>query len=180
MWPREYCTIHQVTIKGTTATFTFSNGDTVSLQTSLLVPRSTDPRSLHWSAVEIEYNGMAVCVPGEPEDLEITWDVIRNLTDGAFAREMAHQAAEEAKTIGERLRELRRSRGLTQQKVAELAQVERSHLTRIEGGKSDLTATTLWKLLAVLGYTAKDIAVPASVFSGVTRSRQDRRRFNEP
>lgn len=56
-------------------------------------------------------------------------------------------------TFGERLKALRRAKGLTQQALAEKANIDDKHLCRIENGKYFPTYTTLNKLLKALGLT---------------------------
>ena len=59
-------------------------------------------------------------------------------------------------TFGARLREIRKSRGLTQQALAEKANIDDKHLCRIENGKYFPTHTTLNKLLNALELTLEE------------------------
>ena len=59
-------------------------------------------------------------------------------------------------TFGARLRELRKSRGLTQQALAEKANIDDKHLCRIENGKYFPTHATLNKLLNALDLTLEE------------------------
>ena len=54
------------------------------------------------------------------------------------------------KTLGERVRELRRKRGWTQQELAEKAQLDRTYVVAVELGKSNLTVGALAKLAEAL------------------------------
>ncbi len=54
------------------------------------------------------------------------------------------------KIFGEKLRLARRAKGLTQQEVAEMADIDEKHLSRIENGKFFPTFNTLNRLLVAL------------------------------
>lgn len=54
------------------------------------------------------------------------------------------------KFFGEKLRMARKAKGLTQQEVAEMADIDEKHLSRIENGKFFPTFTTLNRLLNAL------------------------------
>ena len=54
------------------------------------------------------------------------------------------------KIFGEKLRLARKAKGLTQQQVAEMADIDEKHLSRIENGKFFPTFNTLNRLLAAL------------------------------
>lgn len=62
-------------------------------------------------------------------------------------------------TFGARLKELRKSKGLTQQALAEKANIDDKHLCRIENGKYFPTHITLSKLLNALGVTIKEVGL---------------------
>ena len=59
-------------------------------------------------------------------------------------------------TFGTRLKELRKSKGLTQQALAEKANIDDKHLCRIENGKYFPTHATLSKLLNALDLTLEE------------------------
>ena len=59
--------------------------------------------------------------------------------------------------LGERIRELRKSRGFTQEQFAELIEVEQKHVSRIELGKSFPTIERLEKISLALNVTLRDI-----------------------
>lgn len=56
-----------------------------------------------------------------------------------------------------RIVELRKSKGLTQEKVAEEADIDRVALANIETGRRRPTVTTLYKLSQALGVRVEDI-----------------------
>jgi transcriptional regulator with XRE-family HTH domain len=55
--------------------------------------------------------------------------------------------------LGERIRELRNERGLTQEKLAELAEIHGNHLRRIELGQANPTYLVLTRIAAALKVT---------------------------
>ncbi len=65
-------------------------------------------------------------------------------------------------TFGIRLKELRKAKGLTQQALAEKADIDDKHLCRIENGKYFPNYTTLNKLLAALGVTIEEVGLNLS------------------
>ncbi len=58
--------------------------------------------------------------------------------------------------LGERIRELRKIRGLTQEQLAELIDVEQKHVSRLELGKSFPTIERLEKIAGALNVPLKD------------------------
>lgn len=54
--------------------------------------------------------------------------------------------------LGKRLRELRESNGVSQDRLGELSGLARSHISRIEGGKYNTTTDIFERLISVLGY----------------------------
>jgi transcriptional regulator with XRE-family HTH domain len=58
--------------------------------------------------------------------------------------------------LGERIRELRKARGLTQEQLAELVEVEQKHVSRLELGKSYPTIERLEKIAEALNVQLKD------------------------
>jgi transcriptional regulator with XRE-family HTH domain len=59
--------------------------------------------------------------------------------------------------LGERIRDLRKTKGLTQEQFAELIGVEQKHVSRLELGKSFPPFDRLEKIAQVLGVPLKDI-----------------------
>lgn len=135
---------------------TFANGDGVRIATSTLRP--ADVKEIKWAKATVDFQGLHVVVPAEPRDLTLSWDLIRRLTDRSFAEEMNERAAQQARLVGGRLRELRQKKGLTQSAVAAMTGIEQANISRIENGRFDISASTLWKILDALGYTAADLA----------------------
>lgn len=78
----------------------------------------------------------------------------------AKARVIRHEDV--VRRFGERLREVRRSRGMTQARLAELAEVTVGYISRVESGTGGAVGLDLLARLAVaLGSTVADL-VPAT------------------
>ena len=61
--------------------------------------------------------------------------------------------------FGKKLKELRKSKGYTQQALAEKAQIDEKHLSRVENGKYFPSFATLNKLLNALGITINEAGI---------------------
>jgi transcriptional regulator with XRE-family HTH domain len=157
----EYQTITAVSvdINALKITFTFQDGDVVTLPFSV-VASDGRLRQIQWERAAVAEHGLFVVVPAEPESLEIPWDIPRRLADQDFARALANHASAQAGYIGSRLRELRLSRGLKQAQLAVMAGVQPASLSRIENGHFDISASTMWRLLAAMGCSPADLASP--------------------
>lgn len=61
------------------------------------------------------------------------------------------------KCIGKRIKELRKQRNLSQEKLAEILDISQNGLSCIERGENFFTSETLEKLLHVLGVEPEDL-----------------------
>lgn len=52
--------------------------------------------------------------------------------------------------IGDRIRELRKAKGLSQEALANLAEVDRTYMTKVETGKRNVTVKILDKIILAL------------------------------
>ena len=59
--------------------------------------------------------------------------------------------------IGERIKQMRQSRGMTQQMLADECDIEKPNLSRIENGNTNPTVKSLWKISNALGVKLKDL-----------------------
>jgi len=59
--------------------------------------------------------------------------------------------------IGERIRQLRTERGISQQDLAALCDFEKSNMSRIESGKTNLTLKNMYKISRALGVRLSDL-----------------------
>jgi transcriptional regulator with XRE-family HTH domain len=60
------------------------------------------------------------------------------------------------KNIGERILELRKEKKLSQESLANLAEVDRTYMTGVETGKRNISVEVLLKIITALGTTYKD------------------------
>jgi len=63
---------------------------------------------------------------------------------------------ESKRLLGARIKELRKTKGLSQEKIAEIVGVDPKHISRIEVGKSYPSLDTLEKIAKALGMELKD------------------------
>ncbi|OGJ55924.1 hypothetical protein A2635_00290 [Candidatus Peribacteria bacterium RIFCSPHIGHO2_01_FULL_51_9] len=161
-WGSDYMHITACQKYGGFLGVSFANGDRVKVPLLRLTPAGFS--DLEWDFISYVSGGhghfYAIRVPARPCTAEISWETIRCLTDKEFAKEWARLAEEQTRHLGARLKELRQSRGFTQKYVAEIAGLEPANVSRVESGKFNLLATTLWKILAAMGYNAGDLAAP--------------------
>ena len=61
------------------------------------------------------------------------------------------------KIIGERIREIRESKGISQQDLAAACNFEKSNMSRIEAGRTNFTISTLFKISQALGVRLTDL-----------------------
>lgn len=59
--------------------------------------------------------------------------------------------------LGDKIRKFRKQKGLSQEKLAELAKIDYSYLNLIEAGKRNPTIKRLAKIARVLGVPLKDL-----------------------
>lgn len=64
--------------------------------------------------------------------------------------------------FGKRLKELRSERELTQEKLAELAGLERTYISQAEQGRRNTTLLTMQKLAAALEVDLAELVAPPS------------------
>ena len=58
--------------------------------------------------------------------------------------------------VGNRIRYLRKQRGISQEKLAFIAGIDRTYLAGIESGKRNATIISLEKIINALGVSMKD------------------------
>ncbi len=59
--------------------------------------------------------------------------------------------------MGKRIAKMRKSKGLTQDKLALLAEIDRSYVGRIERGEVNITIEKLYEIAETLGCDAKEL-----------------------
>lgn len=61
------------------------------------------------------------------------------------------------KQLGQRIQQLRKEKGLTQENLSLESDISRSHIAMIEAGKRDVTISSMFKVSRALGVTLADI-----------------------
>ena len=61
--------------------------------------------------------------------------------------------------IGEKIKQLRKEKNLSQEKLAQLCSIDRAELSRVEGGKYNSSLDYLEKILNALGKTIDEIKI---------------------
>ena len=163
---RNYLLLQTVNLSGNKLNIEFDNKDTVQIMCSALAPPGLN--RIHWAKTTISSDRLHLVVPAEPSNFEIAWYVIRSLTDTEFATHMVERATRQSEYIGTRLRQLRERRGLTQAQVAGRAKIQPANLSRIENGHFDVSTSTLWKVLAAMGYSPADLSSNEAEKTGST------------
>jgi DNA-binding Xre family transcriptional regulator len=167
---REYQHMVSVERRDEQVLVVFKDGSSVAVDAPRLLP--TEARGVDWSAMT--FTPYEITVPTADDDIEITWSTIRALTDRDYSAHLAAAAAEQARTVGNHLRELRESRRLTGKEVAVRAGITPQSLTRIEHGQHGVVFTTLQRILAAMGCSLNDLVVkqPAPGAGPTTRAKR--------
>ena len=66
-------------------------------------------------------------------------------------------SAELSKILGHRIRKLREERNISQQNLAELCNIEKSNMARIEAGRTNPTLHTMYKISSALKVTLAEL-----------------------
>ncbi len=61
------------------------------------------------------------------------------------------------RSLGKRIRELRRERGYSQEKLAELADIHENHVRRIERGEANPSFLVLIRIARAVGISVSDL-----------------------
>ena len=59
--------------------------------------------------------------------------------------------------IGGRIKDIRESKGMTQQQISDICDFEKSTVSRIEAGRTNLTIKTLYKICQSMGVKMTEI-----------------------
>jgi DNA-binding XRE family transcriptional regulator len=128
-------------------------------ETSAQILWGSRPGQPDWSRAAIDSATRAALlvptVPGHPtlegEIAEIPTDVIRVATDIDYRAYVSRRAADWAKRIGRELTQIRESRGLSQQALAQAAETEEELIAAIESGRIEIPLTTIIRLVRAMG-----------------------------
>ena len=58
--------------------------------------------------------------------------------------------------VGNRIRELRKTLGISQEKLAEIAGIDRTYLASVENGKRNISIVNIEKIIVALNVTISD------------------------
>lgn len=153
---KEYQRIKATTCRGDDITVVFEDGTVVTVRADRLLPPHQGAPD--WSQLKTER--FSLTVPTTTGEADIAWSTIRALTDKEFSAHLAAAANRQAQFIGQRIRELRESRGLTSKDLAERAGITPQSMSRIELGRHDVTFSTLRSILGAMNYKLKDLSAP--------------------
>ena len=153
---KAYASITSAAYHAGALTVGFEDGSEVVVDSKQLVPwHLPNP---DWTAVR--WDSHEIVAPSAAGDFAVPWDVVRRLTDPAFAAYWADMAVNEARAIGLRLTELRQNKGLTIEEVAARAGSTPAALTGQEAGEAGISLRAIEDLLAVIGESLDALAVP--------------------
>ena len=93
------------------------------------------------------------------EQVEIPWDFARHYCDANYRPTIEAIAMRGRQTLGERIRHYRESAGLTQEALAQAADIGRVTLVRLERGKQTPRFKTLEAISAALGIRIPELLV---------------------
>ena len=93
------------------------------------------------------------------EHIEIPWDFARHYCDESYRSTIEAIAMGGRRTLGERLRALRDSAGLTQEELSRAANIGRVTLVRLENGEQTPRVKTLTAIAEALGKRVSDLLI---------------------
>ena len=59
-------------------------------------------------------------------------------------------------TVGKRIKELRNNLGISQEELADIAELDRTYITSVEGGKRNISIVNIEKLAKALNITLSE------------------------
>lgn len=151
----EYQRIKNVEIQKNSLKIEFMNNDIVIVPLESVLPI----KSINDLMLEtMTFNDFEIRIPSKDKIYEIPWDKIRVITDKEFSKHIALMAEEQAKLVGGKIKTLRENKGLRGNELAERAGITPQTISRIEQGHTDVSFSTLRKILAAMGCSLTDIA----------------------
>lgn len=99
------------------------------------------------------------------ERVEIPWDFARHYCDASYRPTVEAIAALGRQTLGERVRRYRESAGLTQEALAQAADIGRVTLVRLENGGQTPRFKTLESIAHALGKDTPELLVEPDVLT---------------
>ena len=141
----------------------FANGDVARVAGDVVLPPGSErPR---WA--ELTWDEQEIIVPCAGEPAAIPWITIRLHTDAEFSAYWAEQARRQQRKLGQRLRWLRERQAVGQRDLAERVGIGVDDRRAVEAGEQPIDLTLTQQLLAALGCTMDDIALPPDALQSV-------------
>lgn len=150
---REYQRIASVDCRNNELSVQFEDGSRALIEVDLVLP--SHARDVDWGA--LSFDSYQIRVPAATGPVEIPWSALRALTDREYATHLTEAAQEQARQIGQRIRELRKSRNLSSRELAERAGITQQSLSRIEQGNQDVVFATLQRVLSAMDCSLRDL-----------------------
>ncbi len=151
---REYLRMSSVVVRGDNLLVDFEDGTQAIVATGALV--TAHGKRPRWA--DLKFSPYDIVVPADGGDVEIPWDLIRSLSDEAFAAHMAAAAEEQQRKIGRQLQGWRQHAGLSLEALAALAELAPETVSLIERGEHEVHFPTLERILRALGRTFQDFS----------------------
>lgn len=129
-----------------------------------IVPLDELPISIekiNLDTIEIRSNNIVI-QRHDGEEEKIAWDVARRFGDPEFAKEEEKEDMRTRNKLGRYLNHLREEAGLTQNQLAELAEISRGTISRIENGVNYPNSNTLKKIADSLGLSFNALLSPTT------------------
>jgi DNA-binding XRE family transcriptional regulator len=98
-----------------------------------------------------------VSVPRDADEIEIPWDVLRYVSDPEFRVYWDEVMTSAQRNLGNRLRELRVTHGLSVADLATRAGIDGELLRQIESGETAVSLTLEDELLSAMGCSFEDL-----------------------
>ena len=119
------------------------------------IPEVNDGGNL--ASVELPNPYEAILHASSGETVELPWDFVRHYCDASYRPRVEAVGLAGTQAIGARIRQLRLSIGLTQEALAQAANIGRVTLVRIENGDQSPRYETLVSLAQALGRPVQDL-----------------------
>ena len=106
----------------------------------------------------------------------ILWTIVRGLIAGSvYHWHMPRSIDPLLRTIGATIRTLRHERGLSQEALAELAEIDRSYMSSVERGLRNVSVLNIARIAAALDVPVRDLLGPREVVRAAGASAAPRR-----
>ena len=126
------------------------------------IPEVSGPEAL--TGLEIPNPYEVVLTTANGERVEIPWDFARHYCDATYRPIIETLAMQGRRTLGGRIRQVRESAGLIQVALAELADIGRVTLVRLERGEQSPKFKTLETIATALGIAVPELLVGPGLF----------------